>query len=480
MSENRETQIADLLRQARTAATLPEQREFVRQAEELRSEGVTAARESRQLDLDNAVIRDTLVPRPVHELHTAATDWVMDLEVTADLEEASRAMVAEASLWYGRVREDVKSYEDEYNEQARGLARRLAGQYGDKAAEAERVFLDEAVRLRSQAVRAGLVVESTDESYIDEPIVAEAASGLPEVGQDNYPTDVFSNLMGNGDLPPEATSSNRAPQLQELNEGSAQGSDVVPVNDPGLGQSDPTAEVAGNNHQPTEDYASKKSFPVSGSRKESSMYAQCKTCGGHGKVAVRTVEAASGLPEIDQIVNPNETPGKTPYPTDVAFPWTMDPNAQVPQAISQAEQQIAERNSKSPLVRGGQQPPQSTPRAQAASTRRDNSGWIGDNGARGIGYPGQTGEYEGDASTSVGFTNPVYGDGGDKGNQPLKPNGAMEDDDYTNDPDQNWQPGQPTQADQGWRETVQANANLKAALEYVAAHKAAYDKAQGK
>lgn len=459
---SRATEIAELLRKAGSAESLDEQRTFVRQAEELKNEDAIAKRAANEWKAEDAVIRDTLVPGRVHEMHTAATDWITELDTSFDAKEASQSMIAEASLWYGRVSDEVKSYGDEYSEQARGLARRLAGQYGDGAEVAERAFLDEASRLRATAVRAGLVVEAQDEAEPeesatpdDDPISATAASGLPEVAQNSVPEGSFSSLDAtNGNLPPEATSSNRAPALQELDGTPSQ--DVVPANDPGL-----------NNQA---------GFPVSGSHKESSMTsAQCPTCGGHGRVAVRRTAAvlpeisdiakfaASGLDQIDQIADAKDNPSAPgiPYPVDVAFPWTLNPAQQVPAAISQAEQQIADRQKLSPTAR----------RAQGG---RDNSGWIGDAGARGLDYPGEQSP-TGDASSSDGYVDPVYGHGGEQGNVPVAPYGKQEADDRTNVPPQ-WAPGQPSQHDQGWQEIVSHDASLQSAIAYINQRQAAYNR----
>lgn len=214
------------------------------------------------------------------------------------------------------------------------------------------------------------------------------------------------------------------------------------------------------------------------------MHVTCPNCHGQGKVAVR-VEAASGLPQIDQIVDSHDNPAQTPYPGEVAFPWTLNPAQQVQEHVQEGEQQIAERNSRSPLASGAQ-----SVRRQAGG--RDNSGWIGDMGARGTDYPGeQIGQYpQGQAG---GYQDPVYGQGGDQAPGPQRPYGHAEEADYTNNPGQNWQPGQPTQMDNAWRSVtnvpgggsqqagpggsvqaswkgaVDADPNLRAALEYVEA-----------
>jgi len=218
-------------------------------------------------------------------------------------------------------------------------------------------------------------------------------------------------------------------------------------------------------------------------------FAACPTCAGHGKVAVRERElpsieditkvGVSGLDQIDQTVDPHDNgPKPTPYPADVAFPWVLNPQAQVPAAIEQAEEQVKQRNSLSPLLQNqSRQPGARSQSVQSAKTAggRDNSGWMGDFGGRGQDYPGeQIGQYP-QPSTSDGYVDPAHGQGGDVGgNRPAKPYGAEEANDYTNNPGQNWQPGQPTQADQGWREVVNQDPQLAAAAAYIEQRRQAF------
>jgi hypothetical protein len=534
------TDVADLLRKAGNAQTSQERDGFIRQAEELKSAYHTAAFGSGDWSAEGAKVTDNLVPSGVHELLRTAsidTDWITDLNTQFDSKLASQEMVAEASLWYGRASDDAKAYKDEYDEQAKNIARKLAGKYGDTAEVAEKAFLDEAQRLRTTAVRAGFVVEAGDAgeapeeskspaqkkfestvekrlddnkdgqnaekdrfkaaSYEDNAVEEQDKKNEPDelktVGMQRAAAyqqgayDLFDFLAATQpDQPqsgnpgvynedPAAVSSNRAPVFQELQSGS---SDVVTPNDPGLGQTDDLTGANQNQNSP-DDHASKRPFPVQGTKKESNMqYATCRSCGGHGKVAMQQREAASGLPQIDQIVdNHDNGPQPTPYPTDVAFPWTMNPQVDVANSVAQAESQIDQRNSLSPLQnQNGKQGParQSVQSARYTAGGRDNSGWMGDNGARGVDYPGeQVGQYP-QPSTSEGYVDPVYGQGGDHGSdQPVKPYGAQEASDRTNKPSQ-WQPGMPTQLDQGWRETVAQDPGLQAAAAYIEQRKQAF------
>lgn len=494
-----DTEIAELLRKAAHAETQAEQVAFARQAYALQTQAAADKRASYAWNDEDAFIRDTLVPAPTHELHTAATDWLTDLDTTFDPREASQQMVAEASLWYGRVSDDVKSYPAEYAEQAKNLARRLAGQYGDSADIAERAFTDEAARLRTTAVRNGLVAEadlSTDQEMnspdagnaTDDPSEPQASAG-PTTASLSRPSgdslfyslssamDETSNAgsvdtstmfpAANGDLSPEQTSSMRAPALQELQGTPSQ--DVVPVNDPGL-------------------QAAPAPFPVGGTQmqnsKESSMSQSCPTCGGpvRSRTAARRVAlpeigditklSASGLDQIQEIADAKDNPKTTPLPEQVAFPYTLNPAQQVPATIAEAEAQIAERSSKSPLQPNNRQSVESNYRTQA--TGRDNSGWIGDMGGRGTDYPGEQAP-TGDASSSDGYVDPVYGQGGDQGNQPMLPYGHQEADDTTNQPNQ-WQVGQPTQMDNGWREAVLQDPTLASAYDYINKRYAAHNR----
>lgn len=192
-------------------------------------------------------------------------------------------------------------------------------------------------------------------------------------------------------------------------------------------------------------------------------HAQCPTCGGQGKVAVRTLDprqAYSGLPQIDEIIGNDDNPGTAnapgqseSYPSDVAFPimWNQQ---NIPGTIQQAEQQIRSRPQGvggapgAPVGPGG-----SVQAAQHQANGRDNSGWLGDMGAKGTDYPGYSAPTGYDGSSNLGQPDPVYGEGGDNPNQPHTPYGHEEANDYTNNPGQNWQPGQPTQDDQGYRES---------------------------
>ena len=419
-----------LLVEASNAPTIDEIRQHVAAAEEARNTIYAQAAKEREVDLGNAVIRERMTPVRVHEAHTASTDWLGAQETGGDVQAVQREMAAQASLWYSRVPDVVKADTTEFSEQAHGIGRRLAGAHGELAAQAKQAFLAMVDEIYGRDIKAGAF--------------HLAASGLPQVGEGEYPSDLFSGLAVDPGLPGEATSSERATVIQVM-EQNAQGqasTDTVEPNDPGLeqhGTADPRKEA---------------------SRKEAHnmQYANCPTCGGHGKVAARVVPqpsimdivagrhtAASGLPQIDQIVDSFDNPSPTPLPQEVA--WPLEPNGQqqVQQTINEAEQQIAERETRKGASRQAFAQAVAQEAYRQALAGYDASGWMGDMGQTPPG-PGQ--QDGGNApGTNLGMPDDVYGYGGDNGNQPLKPYGADEANDVTNNPGMNWQPGQPTQYD---------------------------------
>lgn len=426
MPDSRDVQ--RLLVEASNAPTIAEAQLKLSQAEELRSTIYAQARAERDVDLASAVVKEVLTPVRVHEHHTAATDWLGGMETDADVTAVQREMVAQASLWYGRVSPQVKADAEEFAQQAKGMGRRLASGHGSVAKQAEETFLGVVADLRQREAKTGF---------------HEAASGVPQVGEGGYPSDLFSGLAVDPGLPQEATSSERATVMQVMEQNAHGGvsTDVVEPNDPGLEQHG-TADTR-----------------KEASRKEAHMqYASCPTCGGHGKVAARVVPqpsivdivagrhtAASGLPQIEQIVDSHDMPSQTPLPEEVAWPLIGDGQAQVQNTINEAERQIAERETRKGASRKQYAEAVAREAYRRVMAGQDNSGWMGDMGQTPPG-PGQ--QDGGNApGTNLGQPDDAYGYGGDNGNQPLKPFGADEANDYTNDPGMDWQPGQPTQYD---------------------------------
>lgn len=590
-----------LLHAASKAPTQQESARLVAEAEQIQATARNAAAMDRELDLANAVIADHLTPVAVHEHHTATTDWIGALD-TSGGENVADEVTAQASLWYGRTAA-IKPFREEWEEQARGIAHRLAGSFGEQAAVAEDVFLTHVGTLYQRELDAGLFTL--------------ANSGLPQVGEPGNDPDLMG-LQGPSEpsgLPGEATSSERAPIMQAMENGApgihdqsmpntAEADNTGPDRTAGRKQAvdseqqrDQAGQRAGlgedatleQHHQlgyqhgaenvrrddtydsyqespDTPDGAYGRGYAAGGvdrasdtrrnhrnvryegaartgawaddfgekffnppaeqaipettgphrllsdehdpdalgprgnpdagvhwragdtvhvirhfgpdqggktwaevrnphdhggasyltpsnlqkiTRKDTSMQtAACPSCRGRGRVAVR-VQGASGLDQVDQVVDPNNQPKQTPYPTDVAFPWEMqqDSSAQ----IQEAEGQIAQREQ----LKGASLEQRARYIARQAYLRalggQDDSGWLGDMGAGGVTPGEQDGGNPGSAD-NISQPDPVYGFGGDQGDRGgLKPYGADEADDYTNNPGMNWQPGQPSQMDMGGR-----------------------------
>jgi hypothetical protein len=156
---------ASLVQAITAASTFQEQAALVARLAEHDRLAVEAARQDREWGTAGTIVEQTMTPVPVHERHTAATDWIGDLDTSGG--NYHQEICAEASLWYGRVNPMVKGDREEFAEQARGMARRTAGKYGESADAAAQTFLDYVAFLRSK----------------------EAASGLPQIDQEFDPKD---------------------------------------------------------------------------------------------------------------------------------------------------------------------------------------------------------------------------------------------------------------------------------------------------
>lgn len=409
-----------LLREAASAPTLQETGDKIAAADHLQSQLRAEAAKESEYDFAQALVAEHMTPSPVFSHHTAATDWLAEVATAPDTKEMENSITAQATLWYTRTASVIKEHPDEFAQQAVGQARKHAGTFGELAVDAENLFMQHVAGLHEREVRSGAI-----------KLAAEVA-GRP--GPDGtFPTGSYPTAV---DGP--ATSSERAPAIQALeNNGSGSGgSDVVPVNDPGLGQTNPAAGVQAQENMSKG--ASVNSVP-------------CPACSGRGRVAARQVEGFSGLDQVDQVVDPSDTQVRqTAYPAEVAFPWLMNPG-NVDQAIAETEKQLAEREQrKGAALKAAQtQAAQHAQQAYLAAMRQagyDASGWAGDMGAGGFG-PGQQ-DGGNPPSTNLGQPDPVYGQGGDQGDRPLLPYGADEANDETNQPSA-WAPGQPTQMDLG-------------------------------
>lgn len=300
------TQRGDLLAKISKAASFSEQAALVSQLDDLDRADRAAHQATRDLDLASAVVTQTLTPVRTHEMHTIASDWIGDFEAPVD-GAAHQASIAEAAMWYGRVSPEVKADTEEFAIQAEGFMRRQASQYGEQA---------DAVR------EAGL-------AYLGHLYRREAASGLDQIQQtidpNNSPKatplnpETFDNFadevhpINTGVVGTET--SERAPLLQEI-EGEAAGQGTPEK---------PGGHSIDNEGAPWGGPADADSGPLGYA--EGSFDGRSVALNQTYTMDDFRVEAASGLDQVQQTIDPNNTPKTTPLPVDVAYPWLLGPDA---------------------------------------------------------------------------------------------------------------------------------------------------------
>jgi len=164
----------------------------------------------RETDLGARIAGQRLTPVPIHEHHTAATDWLA--EASEPALDYRTAMIAEATTWYRGLPAELRADAEELGVQADGRARTLASGYGRRMGAARSEFLQVVAYLHSR----------------------EGASGLPQIDQTidpnnqpaatPYPTEVFPTFGADQD-PFNQTegfnhdsqaSSERAPLIQQV------------------------------------------------------------------------------------------------------------------------------------------------------------------------------------------------------------------------------------------------------------------------
>lgn len=392
---------ATLLSEIASASTLREQAGLVAELDALRNSKTARVQADRDWDAAGAVVEATMQPVLVYSLHTASTEWLSDAEIpTVD----SNAVHAEASLWFGKTSSMVKADAEEFAEQAKGFARRLASQFGEQAPQAERAFLDYVAFLHRREAASGL----------DQ--VQQLVDGNNQSKTTPLPEDVFDTFMEPIDPMnsgvDEAQSSENAPLLQEImGEGGGSGGADVPDHhdtapmttqnpmggsgyetqrtgsldapsvahgylynledflqaeaairtqasrEPSDDQEDHTssgrkvAAFGQYDREPTSNDADdcpecgtpggygKPGAPCPDCHHSLDAMGLCPSCNEHSqrsgwehehlrnhgslrreKVASIEVQAASSLPQVQQVTDVHDAPAPTPMPTEVAFP----------------------------------------------------------------------------------------------------------------------------------------------------------------
>lgn len=356
---------ASLLQAIANASTLSEQATLVAQLDALRAASVRRVQDDRDLDFSSAIVEQTLQPVLTHSLHTAATDWLSEAPIQAV---DANAVHAEASMWFGRVASFVKEDAEEFAEQARGYAHRYASQFGDDREAAERAFLDYVAFLNKEGA-SGL------------PQIQQLIDGNNQPATTQMPEDVFDNFA-----PPvdpqnvgidEAQSSENAELLNDILR---------------AGQGEGQPEV-GYQHGEYETNVSQPAFPMKSAavldnpsmalgyvmnlddfrlQQQAALQAQAgevpEAFKEHQKTKATDAdatedadlekEAASTLPQVQQLVDSFENPDRKPLPEEVAFPllpfmqqqMTTAPDGDNPKPKTQASRKQADMFGNTPGV----------------------------------------------------------------------------------------------------------------------------------
>lgn len=298
-------QRAELLQAIASAPSLSEQMRLLGELSAHDARTASARAEDRSLDFANTTVEATLSPVRTHERTTVASDWLGDVTASADDSRAAeQKVIAEAAMWYQRTGAMVaREDREEFEIQAEGMGRRIASAYGEQAEALARSFTDYAKFLAGKQAASGL---PQVQQLVDAQENPAAQPLNPEVF-DNFADEVHP--INQGVVGTET--SERAPLLQEIvgEGGSGQGAPEVP----GGHSTGPD----GYDGMSGEDPVGRTSVAINHTMNLDEFRAQ----------AAIEREAASGLPQIEQVVDPEENPAPTPLPTDVAFPWTLGPDA---------------------------------------------------------------------------------------------------------------------------------------------------------
>lgn len=197
---------AQILADLAKASTLDEQRSLVAALEDLDRQDVTAAREDRDLDWADTVVRQTMSPVPVREFRTASTEWIDEVDTSGSGYHPQ--IIAAAAQWHQRVSPEVKADAEEYATQAFAKMRREASRFGSSANDAFASAWEYLSFLRRREGASGL-------PQIDQVVapdgVTQQATPLPADVFDTFGPEIHpinQGVSGTED-------SNRAPLIQE-------------------------------------------------------------------------------------------------------------------------------------------------------------------------------------------------------------------------------------------------------------------------
>lgn len=145
---------AELLR-AMASANYTEQKQIMEELNRVRAQRTASIQADRENDFSTGV---TQLQRTAgsYGLTRTASDWMLeDEETPAEFAAVSNRVVTEANLWFTRTSAEVQADAEEFTEQAKGAARRVASMHAEHFVAAERTFMDQAEFLRKRHTAAG-------------------------------------------------------------------------------------------------------------------------------------------------------------------------------------------------------------------------------------------------------------------------------------------------------------------------------------
>lgn len=323
-----------LLRKIASAKTFAEKSEAVNALDQYDRNEREAARVAREIDLGDTIVREAFTPVATYERSTVETDWLADFRVEASQKHIA---IAEAAQWFERVSPEVKADRTEFGIQAEGFMRREANKYGEQA---------------SQVFSEGLAYIGT--------LYRQSASGLDQIQQTVDPHDnpkqtplnpeVYDNFAAevhpiNAGVVGTETSE-RAPMMQMLmQQNGGQASPEVPGGHLEQGElSSPYSSSSpfGNTDASTGSLFDSPDAPdapdgpndLTRGASLSDMPSLALNSGYNLDDFRR--EAASGLDQVQQTVDPHDNPRPVPLNTEVAFPWMLDEQEE-PEEVNRRE-----------------------------------------------------------------------------------------------------------------------------------------------
>lgn len=311
-----------LLRRIASAKTFAEKSEAVNALDQYDRNEREAARVAREIDLGDTIVREAFTPVATYERSTVETDWLADFRVEASQKHIA---IAEAAQWFERVSPEVKADRTEFGIQAEGFMRREANKYGEQAPQVFSEGLAYIGTLYRQSASGLDQIQQTVDPH-DNP---KQTPLNPEV-YDNFAAEVHpinAGVVG-------TETSERAPMMQMLmQQNGGQASPEVPGGHLEQGElsspySSPSpfgnADASTGSLFDSPDAPDAPNGPNDLTRGASlSDMPSLALNSGYNLDDFRR-EAASGLDQVQQTVDPHENPRPVPLNTEVAFPWMLD------------------------------------------------------------------------------------------------------------------------------------------------------------